>query len=38
LSPVPDVLKKAGDLSGKVLVTCSLPMNANDDRIERFGK
>lgn len=25
-----DVLKKAGDLSGKVIVTCSLPMNAGD--------
>jgi 8-hydroxy-5-deazaflavin:NADPH oxidoreductase len=24
------VLKQAGDLSGKVIVTCSLPMNAND--------
>jgi predicted dinucleotide-binding enzyme len=27
---VDDVLKKAGDLSGKVIVSCSLPMNAND--------
>jgi hypothetical protein len=27
-SRVDDVLKKAGDLSGKVIVTCSLPMNA----------
>jgi predicted dinucleotide-binding enzyme len=25
---VDDVLKQAGDLSGKILVTCSLPMNA----------
>jgi predicted dinucleotide-binding enzyme len=25
-----DVLKRAGDLSGKVLVSCSLPMNADD--------
>src|SRR4029079_14317192 len=25
-----EVLKKAGDLSGKVLITCSLPMNASD--------
>ncbi|MDQ6771255.1 MAG: NADPH-dependent F420 reductase [Gemmatimonadota bacterium] len=25
-----DVLKKAGDLAGKVIVTCSLPMNDND--------
>jgi|SRR5882672_2649204 len=29
-SRVDDVLKQAGDLSGKVLVSCSLPMNAND--------
>ena len=29
-SRVDDVLKKAGDLSGKVIVTCSLPMNAKD--------
>lgn len=27
---VDDVLKKAGDLSGKVIVSCSLPMHAND--------
>jgi predicted dinucleotide-binding enzyme len=27
-SRVDDVLKKAGNLSGKVIVTCSLPMNA----------
>ena len=27
-SRVDDVLKQAGDVSGKVLVTCSLPMNA----------
>jgi len=25
-----DVLKQAGDLSGKVIVSCSLPMNASD--------
>jgi predicted dinucleotide-binding enzyme len=25
-----DVLKQAGDLSGKILVTCSLPMNEDD--------
>jgi hypothetical protein len=25
-----DVLEKAGDLSGKIIVTCSLPMNADD--------
>ena len=29
-SRVDDVLKKAGDLAGKVIVTCSLPMNADD--------
>jgi 8-hydroxy-5-deazaflavin:NADPH oxidoreductase len=29
-SRMDDVLKKAGDLSGKVIVTCSLPMNADD--------
>ena len=29
-SRVDDVLKQAGDLSGKVIVSCSLPMNAND--------
>jgi predicted dinucleotide-binding enzyme len=29
-SRVGDVLKKAGDLSGKIVVSCSLPMNAND--------
>src|SRR6266704_813959 len=29
-SRVDDVLKQAGDLSGKVIVTCSLPMNASD--------
>jgi predicted dinucleotide-binding enzyme len=29
-SRVDDVLKQAGDLSGKTIVTCSLPMNAND--------
>ena len=29
-SRVDDVLKKAGDLSGKVIVSCSLPMNADD--------
>lgn len=28
-SRVDDVLKQAGDLSGKVIVTCSLPTNAN---------
>ena len=29
-SRVNDVLRQAGDLSGKVIITCSLPMNAND--------
>ena len=29
-SRVDEVLKQAGDLSGKVIVTCSLPMNASD--------
>jgi len=29
-SRVDDVLKQAGDLSGKVIVTCTLPMNADD--------
>src|SRR5260221_2838273 len=29
-SRVDDVLKQAGDLSGKVIVSCSLPMNADD--------
>ena len=29
-SRVDDVLKQAGDLSGKVVVSCSLPMNADD--------
>jgi predicted dinucleotide-binding enzyme len=29
-SRVDDVLKQAGNLSGKIIVTCSLPMNADD--------
>ena len=29
-SRIGDVLKQAGNLSGKVIVTCSLPMNASD--------
>jgi len=29
-SRVDDVLKQAGDISGKVIVSCSLPMNADD--------
>ena len=28
-----DVLKQAGDLSGKVIITCSLPMNAADTEL-----
>ena len=32
-SRVPDVLRKAGDLSGKVLITCSLPMSRDDTRL-----
>src|SRR5436309_7365747 len=29
-SRVDDVLQQAGDLSGKVMVSCSLPMNADE--------
>src|SRR5882672_9841928 len=29
-SRVDDVLKQAGDVAGKVIVSCSLPMNADD--------
>lgn len=32
-SRVNDVLKKAGNLSGKVIISCSLPMNASDTRL-----
>jgi len=32
-SRVDEVLRLAGDLSGKVLVTCSLPMNADDTEL-----
>jgi predicted dinucleotide-binding enzyme len=32
-SRVDDVLKQAGDLSGRVIVTCSLPMSADDTRL-----
>jgi 8-hydroxy-5-deazaflavin:NADPH oxidoreductase len=32
-SRVDDVLEQAGDVSGKVIVTCSLPMNANDTKL-----
>jgi len=32
-SRIDDVLKQAGNLSGKVLLTCSLPMNAADTKL-----
>jgi predicted dinucleotide-binding enzyme len=32
-SRVDDVLKQAGGLSGKVVVSCSIPMNADDTRL-----
>jgi 8-hydroxy-5-deazaflavin:NADPH oxidoreductase len=32
-SRIDDVLKQAGDLSGKVLVTCSLPLNADNTEL-----
>ena len=32
-SRVDDVLDQAGDLSGKTMVTCSLPMNADDTEL-----
>src|SRR5580704_15294791 len=32
-SKLDDVLKEAGDLSGKVIVTCSLPMNADNTEL-----
>jgi 8-hydroxy-5-deazaflavin:NADPH oxidoreductase len=32
-SRVDDVLKQAGNISGKVLITCSLPMNAEDTEV-----
>src|SRR5215471_14452064 len=32
-SRVDDVLAQAGDLSGKVLLSCSLPMNADDTEL-----
>ena len=32
-SRVDDVLQQAGDLSGKVLISCSLPMNADDSAL-----
>ncbi len=33
-SRLDDVLKQAGDLSGKVIVSCSLPMNTDDSALE----
>src|SRR5260370_37178822 len=32
-SRIDDVLEQAGDLSGKVIVTCSLPMDADNTRL-----
>lgn len=32
-SRLTDVLKQAGDLSSKVIITCSLPMNADDTKL-----
>jgi len=32
-SRVDDVIEQAGDLSGKMIVTCSLPMNADDTEL-----
>src|SRR5947207_116591 len=32
-SRIADVLKQAGDLSGKVIVSCSLPMNAENTHL-----
>jgi hypothetical protein len=32
-SRVDDVLKQAGDLSGKVIISCSLPMNLDDTEL-----
>src|SRR5438876_5494293 len=32
-SRIDDVLEQAGDLSGKVIVTCSLPMDVGDTRL-----
>jgi len=36
-SRVPDLLRKAGDLAGKVIVSCSLPMDANDTKLVVSG-
>ena len=32
-SRLDDVLKQSGDLAGKVILTCTLPMSANDTRL-----
>src|SRR5580698_10430201 len=32
-SRVPDALRACGDLAGKVIVSCSLPMNADDTEL-----
>jgi len=32
-SRIDDVLKQAGDLSGKVIVTCSIPMDADNTKL-----
>ncbi|MFZ1008209.1 MAG: NAD(P)-binding domain-containing protein, partial [Candidatus Sulfotelmatobacter sp.] len=32
-SRIDDVLKQAGDLSGKVILTCSLPMDADNTKL-----
>jgi predicted dinucleotide-binding enzyme len=32
-SRVPDVLRQAGDVAGKVVLTCSLPMNADNTEL-----
>ena len=37
-SRLDDVLKQAGDLSGKLIVSCSLPMNADDTALALGGK
>jgi predicted dinucleotide-binding enzyme len=37
-SRLDDVLKQAGDLSGKLVLSCSLPMNADDTALALGGK
>ena len=32
-SRVPDVMRRAGEIDGKVIVSCSMPMNANDTHL-----